>query len=417
MLCGEFQWNGGRRPQAGVAVLGFVMTMTNSARTLRRWNWVHKWSSLVCTVFLLIICITGLPLIFHDEIDGWLDGAQTYAELPKDAPRANVDRLAAQAHQHFPNEVVRAVFFDDDEPQAVVTLAPTQDADLSQNHWMRFDARTGELLKVIPSLKERPLTFLDLMLRLHVDLFAGLPGNLFLATMALLFVAAIVSGLVLYGPFMRKLDFGDIRYNRSGRVKWLDLHNLLGVVTVAWTLVLGVTGIFNELSKPLFNLWRATEVSTLIASYKDKPMPEHLSSAEAAFEKAKTALPDRFISSITYPTTASFGTPHHYVIWTKGNEPLTSRIASPVLIDAETGEVTATPALPWYLTALQISRPLHFGDYGGLPLKIIWAALDLVTIVVLASGLYLWLVRGSSPVERRAAKGRRLSAPLSAPAE
>ena len=49
--------------------------------------------------------------------------------------------------------------------------------------------------------------------------------------------------------------------------------------------------------------------------------------------------------------------------------------------------------MPWYLTALELSRPLHFGDYGGLPLKIIWAVLDLITIVVLVSGLYLWLAR------------------------
>jgi uncharacterized iron-regulated membrane protein len=49
--------------------------------------------------------------------------------------------------------------------------------------------------------------------------------------------------------------------------------------------------------------------------------------------------------------------------------------------------------LPLYLRALEISRPLHFGDYGGLPLKIIWALLDVITIVVFGSGLYLWLAR------------------------
>ena len=38
-------------------------------------------------------------------------------------------------------------------------------------------------------------------------------------------------------------------------------------------------------------------------------------------------------------------------------------------------------------------QPLHFGDYGGLPLKVIWAALDMLTIVVLGSGLYLWWIR------------------------
>jgi hypothetical protein len=30
--------------------------------------WIHKWSSLVCTVFMLLLCLTGLPLIYHHEI-------------------------------------------------------------------------------------------------------------------------------------------------------------------------------------------------------------------------------------------------------------------------------------------------------------------------------------------------------------
>jgi uncharacterized iron-regulated membrane protein len=54
--------------------------------------------------------------------------------------------------------------------------------------------------------------------------------------------------------------------------------------------------------------------------------------------------------------------------------------------------------MPWYLQALELSRPLHFGDYGGLPLKIIWALLDLVTIMVLGSGIYLWIARAHSPL-------------------
>lgn len=41
------------------------------------------------------------------------------------------------------------------------------------------------------------------MFKLHVDLFAGLPGTLFLGFMGLLLLVAIVSGVVLYAPFMR----------------------------------------------------------------------------------------------------------------------------------------------------------------------------------------------------------------------
>ena len=72
-------------------------------------------------------------------------------------------------------------------------------------------------------------------LKLHTDMFAGLPGKLFLGFMGLLLLVAIVSGVVLYAPFMRKLDFGTLRTERSRRIKWLDYHNLLGVVTVAYT--------------------------------------------------------------------------------------------------------------------------------------------------------------------------------------
>ncbi|MOA48772.1 hypothetical protein D3C78_1715640 [compost metagenome] len=60
--------------------------------------------------------------------------------------------------------------------------------------------------------------------------------------------------------------------------------------------------------------------------------------------------------------------------------------------------------MPLYAKILFISQPLHFGDYGGLPLKIVWALLDVVSIVVLGSGLYLWLGRRKAPLEKRLAE-------------
>jgi len=38
---------------------------------------------------------------------------------------------------------------------------------------------------------------------------------------------------------------------------------------------------------------------------------------------------------------------------------------------AQTARITASVELPWYLTALLVSQPLHFGDYGGMPMRII----------------------------------------------
>ena len=37
--------------------------------SFRAWYAVHKWTSLVSTLFLLMLCVTGLPLIFSHEIN------------------------------------------------------------------------------------------------------------------------------------------------------------------------------------------------------------------------------------------------------------------------------------------------------------------------------------------------------------
>jgi uncharacterized iron-regulated membrane protein len=374
--------------------------MTRAA--LRRWFWVHKWASLACTAFLLLICVTGLPLVFRDEISGWLDDSLPYAVVPDGTPTISLDHIAAMARQMYPGEEILSAVVDDDEPKILAFMVPSWQAHAANRksaHWIKFDAHTGRVLKQSKPFNADGKSFLEWMLGLHRDLFAGLAGELFLGTMALLFVLAIVSGVVVYGPFMRRLDFGTVRADRSPRLKWLDLHNLLGVVVLAWTLVVGTTGVINELSTPLFGLWQMTDVRAMLTPMRGKPIPAlaDQSSVQAAFDTAKAALPDMTMMSVAFPG-SPFGSPYHYLIWGKGREPLTSRLFSPVLVDARSGELVSVISMPWYLRALEVSRPLHFGDYGGIPLKIIWALLDLITIGVLGSGLYLWVSRRASPV-------------------
>ncbi|GGA06758.1 PepSY-associated TM helix domain-containing protein [Dyella caseinilytica] len=376
-----------------------------AAHKLKRWYLIHKWTSLICTAFLLLICLTGLPLVFREEINHWLE-PHHYVALPADTPTANIDRMVAAARAMYPGQSVASVFIDDDEPQVMVWMVPSFEvmrADPDAIHFIRFDARTAQVLETSLPESEQPNDFIDIMLALHKDLFLDLPGELFLGLMALLFVIAIVSGVVLYGPFMKKLPFGTVRHERSARVKWLDLHNMLGIVVMAWTFVVGATGVMNELSTPLFGLWQRTDVKALLASYHGRSMPEQgdLPSVQAALETARHAVPGMNIISIAYPGNP-FGSPYHYLFWSKGDTSLTSRLLTPVLVDASTGQLSAVIRMPWYLRLLEVSRPLHFGDYGGMPLKILWALLDVITIVILGSGLYLWLARRKHQSERLA---------------
>jgi uncharacterized iron-regulated membrane protein len=205
----------------------------------------------------------------------------------------------------------------------------------------------------------------------------------------LLLVIALVSGVVLYAPFMRKLEFGEIRTNRTAKLKRLDTHNFLGIVTLIWALVVATTGIINAWSDLVIKYWQFDQMSAMTAPYKNLPPPTSFASLQASVNAAHAREPGMRLGFIAFPGT-DFSSPHHYGMFMRGDSPVTSRLFKPVLIDAQTAKLTDSREVPWYLATLLISQPLHFGDYGGLPLKIIWLILDVITIIVLWTGLVLW---------------------------
>lgn len=376
------------------------------AKTLQRWSWVHTWSSLICTVFMLLLCLTGLPLIFHHEI-GHLLGTEVEAPaMPSDTPRVSLDKALEVARAQLPDRVPQyASQPEDSEDIWFVTMTPTP-APTDDYRSVAVDARTGALL----AEPRADRGFMWVMFKLHVDLFAGLPGKLFLGLMGLLLLVAIVSGVALYGPFMRKLEFGSVRRERRASVKWLDLHNLLGIVTLVWLFVVGATGMINTWADLLIKFWQHDQLSALLAPYAGQPTVPQAERApvQQGLDAALKQAPGMKLSFVAFPGTA-YSSPHHHTYFLRGNTPLTARLLQPILVDAKTAQVTAAPALPWYLTALLVSQPLHFGDYGGRPMQIVWAVLDLASILVLGSGLYLWLRK-----RRAASRPRRLASVVTA---
>ncbi|WP_432814897.1 PepSY-associated TM helix domain-containing protein [Sphingorhabdus sp.] len=375
--------------------------MTRAA--IKAWAWVHKWTSLMSTAFLLMLCLTGLPLIFHDEID-WLFEEQPTYGMPGIGSSSTaagllpLDDMLTRALDNRPGEVPLYMAFDNDQPSMTITTGPRPDSPGSEMTIQSFDRSTGEL---IASVSEDSVSgvsaVMHFLLELHTDMFLGLPGMLFLGAMGMCFVAALVSGVVLYAPFIRKLDFGTLRVSRSARTKWLDYHNLLGIVGLAWMLVVGLTGVINALAVPIEAAWKANELASMTREYAGrKPLdPARYGSLDKAMAAARAELPDNNPQFIAFPG-GTFSSNHHYAVFFQGDTPLTERLLTPALVDAETGTFTAARAMPWYYQALSLSRPLHFGDYGGLPLKLLWAALTLFTIHVLGTGLYLWLAKRKS---------------------
>ena len=384
--------------------------MTAATRSLRRWGFVHKWTSLICTLFMLLLCITGLPLIFHHEIDDLLHSEVKPADVPPGTPTADLDKLLANALANSSLKVPHFLIWDRDDPSVMfVSVGESITSDPTNNRFVRMDTHTGGYLDS-PDVTGR---FTYIMLRLHVDMFAGLPGKLFLGLMGILFCVAIISGIVVYAPSMRKLDFGAYRRQRPRIVRWLDIHNLVGILLIMWTLVVGFTGVINTWADLVLKMWQYGQLAEMTAQYRDRPPPTKLTSVQAAVDVAARAVPGMTPSFVAFPGTV-FSSKSHYIVFLKGDTPVTSRLLKPALIDAETGKLTDSRDMPWYVTTLFISQPLHFGDYGGLPLRILWALLDVLTIIVLGTGVYLWLRRRKAgvSVERAVAQGSAANAPL-----
>lgn len=370
-----------------------------SRTTIRIWYLIHKWSSLIPTAFLLMLCVSGLPLIFHDEIDAAMgfDTAKSLSGIASSEGGLPLDTMLDRALAERPGEVPLFMAFSQDSPLLTVTTGPAPDAASGDMHLQFLDRVTGEALGPAPV---NPL--LDFLLQLHTDMFLGLPGMLFLGVMGISFIVALISGTVLYAPFMRRLRFGTLRTRRSLRVKRLDRHNFLGIVTLVWALVVGATGAINAFADPLTDAWRNGEIAEMTAAYaSSQPLaPADYGSIDKAMAAAQDALPGRNPQFIGFPG-GSWSSGHHYAIFFQGDRPVTEHLLTPALVDAATGELTDARTMPAINQALMMSKPLHFGDYGGLPLKILWALLTLATIWVLWTGIFLWLRRRGGEIDRR----------------
>ena len=97
-----------------------------SSRAIRVWTWLHKWTSLVCTLFMLLLCLTGLPLIFHHEIGHLLGDEIEAPELPAamDKQRVSLDVMAKAAMAVHPTMVIQFAGENEDDPRLYPFTSP-----------------------------------------------------------------------------------------------------------------------------------------------------------------------------------------------------------------------------------------------------------------------------------------------------
>lgn len=368
---------------------------------MKYWYKIHKWTSLICAIFLLSMCASALPLIFSREIAAFNQVSRPASPAPLPAGTGNISLggQADKALERYPGYHLRAVYLDHDKNTAGFSLQAEgrgyQYIQLDRNT-AQFIERSGEKVKYefIPQ-------FMNFAYRMHVDMYLGSFGRDLFGFMCGLSVVALLSGLWLYAPFMKNMPFGAIRSSHR-RIYWMDWHKLLGIMTLSWAVLLSLSGFIFVFAGPVHNAWNESARKQFLSDYQGRPFPNQRISLDEAMAAARAAVPDRRITGIELPQ--ENGTMRwHYTVRTQGKG-FAAHFAKPVWIDAATGGVTAIIDQPWHIQALSLARPVHFSNHDTLPLKILWFITAALTCAMIITGIYAWFVKFRPGQNQGAAK-------------
>ncbi len=373
-----------------------------TTRTLFRW---HYWSGLISGVNLIILSLTGAILVFHEELEALMHPAgadarrlENPAQLPVVALQPIVtDNVAA--HPEFRASSIglagaeraqhRIIFVP---TESALATAAEREKSMPERLDVYVDPWTGEARPA----EEEGLDLLHILFHLHVDLFAGRAGLLFLGLISLVFLFSTVSGFILYGPFMKQLAFGMIRPG-SVNLAAADIHKFVGVVTLAFQGLMAFTGACLTLGTFVLQIYVYFELTSAPApaSVQTISTGETLADVDTILAHSRAHFAEQaepvVLTAVLFP--GGLQGDDYFV--TLGEEPagLKRFVPRPLLLDRHSGELIRELVLPWYIQLIAISQPFHFGNFGGWPVKVLYCILGLTTGALAVTGYVMYFAR------------------------
>ncbi|WP_394821653.1 PepSY-associated TM helix domain-containing protein [Pendulispora albinea] len=348
---------------------------------------IHRWCSVIVSVNYVFFALTGLVLIYHAEID------EALGVIPKDLADASgemisMDRALTMAHEANP-KLTPIFAVQPEELPGVALLAFAAGSE-------RF--RSAKVVAVDRHGGGRILPKLDILntvtrfiVRLHAELLLRTPGRIGLGIVGGAILTSLVTGFVVYGPTMKRFVFGLLRRDKSPRTYLADIHKLLGVATFGWNVVIAATGVLLCFGSLLLQHYSRTEVSSFAAQYAGQPAVTDLSTIDRAIASAEATAPGRRWTRVIFPG-AELSTPRHFTVFLEGGEGIEKHMFALTVVDAQDPANAKERDLPLYLKAFFVSEPLHFGDYGGLPLKLLWTAFTLLSLALSVTGVWTFFL-------------------------
>jgi uncharacterized iron-regulated membrane protein len=219
---------------------------------------------------------------------------------------------------------------------------------------------------------------------MHNSFHLGKKGEWLFGFFALVFLLSILTGLVFY----RRNILAVLLFKKSVLKKG-NLHQVVGTWALLFNLMISITGYWMQRYVFKKEFYQATTFTTVLKS--SAPLFFSLDSALIAAGKKYPA----FSSHVVYFARSTKGKTAIYGSQSSNSFIHSKDFADVIFLDS-TGAVSNTAFVNEIDAANRydiINSQIHFGQYGGLPVKIIYCFFGLSGSVLAITGFLLWLKR------------------------
>ena len=266
-------------------------------------------------------------------------------------------------------------------------------------HWWATLKPDGTLL----AKEEEPSELAQFIDDIHQRV--GIPGEFgsnFMGIVSLLYGVALISGVIVLLPSLVK-DFFALRLGKNLKRMWLDAHNVVGITSLPFHIVMAVTATVLGLGTMLWSAQDSVIYGGEQWSMTQRffaPMRPPKPTGEAASMLPPTQLLERLRAQA--PAYAPVAMTFHNV----GDKAAVVKFAvadpayvgvarfATVIASAVTGDVISdfSPSRqePWTRASLTVLG-LHFGEYGGATIKWAYFFLGLAGAWLFYGGNLLWV--------------------------
>jgi len=362
---------------------------------------VHAWGGVLISLVVYAMFVGGTFTVFYGPLKAWQDPPGVATELA--AVDAAAARVAAE-HGLAGKRVDVALPGTDRAPRARIGFF---DGSAYQELDLRDDG----------ALAPRTSRLADVLYHLHILYHEDFPEGFYVAGLfGVAFLVALVSGVVIHLKDLGRQLF-RFRPDDRRRTLWSDLHKVLGVWGLPFQLMIALTGaticlaaiVTPHVARPAFgdDARGSTEL------YGGGDAPEPAGRAIATLPPSELAARARAAVPRLEPWWIQIG-PYgdetaQAVVYGDVEGRLSPRVK--VRVRARDGAIVGIDDGaddPPAARVMSTFTGLHFGGYGGLGLRVVYALLGLGGCLTIRSGNWIWLTRRA----RRARRGDRLLARL-----